>query len=179
MKIFLLVLIALLINVFSYSQEIPNLKLTPNGVEPIVVITDSLKAVDLYKNALNWVKNYYKNPDKVLMAKFENEKIRIDGYAINAWWYKTLGMKLAYNMDYTVEVSFKDGKYKFEYIIGQFYVDGGQKFLSDYKAFYKNSGEIKNVYKEAVPSLELTMNTLSDSFYKYVTGKTNKKDDKW
>ena len=179
MKNKLLLLIALFFCLLSYSQDIPKLKLTPNGVEPIIVITDSLKATDLYKKALNWVQETYKNPEKVLKAKIENEKIRIDGFAENAWYYKLLGTKNNYNMEYSIEISFKDGKYKFEYLIGQFLVDGGQKVLYDYKYFYKKSGDIKSVYTESVPSIETTMNNLSQSFYNYVIGKTTKKEDKW
>ncbi|WP_291122588.1 DUF4468 domain-containing protein, partial [Flavobacterium sp. UBA6046] len=175
----LLLTIAILLCAISYSQDFPKLKLTPNGVEPIIVNTDSLKATDLYEKALNWVQETYKNPEKVLKAKIENEKIRIDAFAENAWWYKSLGMKQNYNMAYSVEISFKDGKYKFEYIIGQFFIEGGQKVLYDYKTFYKKTGEVRSAYTDAVPSLEETMNNLSLNFYNYLTGKTTKKDDKW
>jgi hypothetical protein len=178
MKRLILGLISIMSVTLTYSQDIPKLKLSPNGVEPIVVNTDSLKANDMYKKALNWVQENYKNPDKVLKAKIENEKIRIDGYASNAWWYKSLGMKMSYNMEYTIEISFKDGKYKFEYIVGQFYADT-QRFLGSYKTFYKSSGEIKSVYSDAVPSLEETMNNLSLSFYNYLTGIKSNKDEKW
>ena len=81
-------------------------------------------------------------------------------------------------MEYTIEISFKDGKYKFEYIVGQFYADT-QRFLGSYKTFYKSSGEIKSVYSDAVPSLEETMNNLSLSFYNYLTGIKSNKDEKW
>lgn len=179
MKTKILLSIAILFFTISHAQDFPKLKLTPNGVEPIIVNTDSLKAIDLYKKALNWVQETYKNPEKVLKAKIENEKLIIDGFAENAWWYKYLGMKNNYNMEYSVEISFKDGKYKFEYIIGQFLIDGGQKVLYDYKTFFKKTGEIRNIYIEAVPSLEETMNNLSLNFYEYIIGKRNKKDDKW
>lgn len=179
MKNKLLLSIATLFCTISFAQDFPKLKLTPNGVEPIIVNTDSLKATDLFKNALNWVQETYKNPEEVLKAKIENEKIRIDGFAQNAWWYKSLGMKQNYNMEYSVEISFKDGKYKFEYIIGQFFIDAGQKVLYDYKTFFKKTGEIRSAYADAVPSLEETMNNLSLNFHEYVTGKSKKKDDKW
>jgi hypothetical protein len=179
MKNKILLSIAILFCTISYAQDFPKLKLSPNGVEPIIVNTDSLQASDLYKKALNWVQETYKNPEKVLKAKIENEKLRIDGFAENAWWYKSLGMKQNYNMEYSVEISFKDGKYKFEYIIGQFFIKGGQKVLYDYKTFYKKTGEIRSAYADAVPSLEETMNNLSLNFYNYLTGKTTTKDDKW
>lgn len=174
----LLLALTILLSKLLFGQEIPQLKLTPNGVEPIVVIIDSVNGSELYIKALNWVQETYKNPDKVLKANIENEKIRIDGFAIDAWWYKLLGMRNTYNMDYTIEISFKDGRYRFEYIIGQFYIDGG-KVLYDYRNFYKENGEVRKSYIDAVPSLEITMNSLSKSFYNYLSGKTAKKDSDW
>ena len=163
----------------SFGQEIPQLKLTPNGVEPIVVEVDNISTAELYKKALNWVQETYKNPDKVLKANIENEKIRIDGFASNAWWYKSMGIQNSYNMEYSIEISFKDGRYRFEYIVGQFFIDGGQKVLYDYKTFYKKDGEIRKSYVDAVPSVEQTMNELSLSFYHYVAGKTTNKEKDW
>ena len=178
MKNKILLSIAILFCTISYAQDFPKLKLTPNGVEPIIVNTDSLQATDLYKKALNWVQETYKNPEKVIKAKIENEKLRIDGYAENAWWFKVMGQKSYLNTTYTLEISFKDGKYKFEYIIGEFSTDK-QTVYYDYKSFYKKNGEIRSLYIDSVPSLEETMNNLSLNFYNYLTGKTTKKDDKW
>ena len=171
--------IAFLISGLAFGQEIPQLKLTREGVEPIIVKADSLTASEIYKNALKWVQESYKNPDKVLKANIENKKIRIEGFASDAWWYKSLGIKQSYNMEYTIKISFKDDRYRFEHIIGKFYVDGGHKVLYGYKSFFKNSGEVRKVYKDAVPSLEQTMNDLSLSFYNYITGKTTEENDAW
>lgn len=178
MKNFLL-LLSIIFSNYCIGQDISQLKLTPMGVEAIIVEVDSLSAPELYNKALNWVKETYKNPEKVLKAEILNDKIRLDGFANDAWWYKTLGIRSSYNMEYTVEIAFKDGRYKFQYFIGQFYVDGGQQALFDYKTFYKKNGEVKKTYSDAVPSLEITMNELSKSFYNYVTGKTSEKDSDW
>ena len=175
----IILLLALLSSSIVLAQDIPQLKLTPNGVEPIVVEVDSLTASDIYKKALNWVQETYKNPDKVLKANITDEKIRVDGFANNAWWWKSLGIKQTMDMAYTVEVSFKDGKYRFEYIPGQFYISSGGKALYTYSAFYKKNGDVRKVYSDAIPSMEETMNDLSQSFYNYVSGKTTEADKDW
>ncbi len=87
MKKILLLTLTILISNLSIGQEIPQLKLTQNGVEPIVVEVDSLSASEIYNKAQNWVQETYKNPDKVLKANIANEKIRIDGFANGAWWF--------------------------------------------------------------------------------------------
>lgn len=163
----------------NFAQEIDQLKLSPNGVEPIVVEVEGLSASDLYNKAQDWVQETYKNPDKVLKANIENEKIRVNGFASNAWWFKTIGITNSMDMEYSIEVSFKDGKYRFEFTIGQFYANGGHKAMYTYSAFYKKNGEIRKTYIDAIPSLEHTMNSFSLSFYNYVNGTTEAEEDDW
>src|SRR5690606_20603661 len=103
MKKILILTLGILISTFSKAQEIPQLKLTPNGVEPIIVEIPEKSASEIYEKAKNWVQETYKNPDKVLKGNIINEKIRVDGFANNAWWYKTLGIKQSLNMEYTIE----------------------------------------------------------------------------
>ncbi|MCG2419995.1 DUF4468 domain-containing protein [Aequorivita sp. F47161] len=175
----IILLLAVLSSSIVLAQDIPQLKITPNGVEPIVVEVDSLTASDIYKKALNWVQETYKNPDKVLKANITDEKIRIDGFANSAFWWQSLGIKQTMDMEYTIEISFKDGKYRLEYIVGQFYVPGGQRALYTYSSFFKKSGEVRKAYDDAIPSIEQTMNELSLSLYNYVSGKTSKVDKDW
>lgn len=84
MKKILFLLFTITLSNFSFGQTIPELKLTPKGVAPIVIEIDSMNASELYNKALNWVQETYKNPDEVLKANIENEKIRIDRFATNA-----------------------------------------------------------------------------------------------
>jgi hypothetical protein len=46
----------------------------------VVVEIDSLNAAEVYLKTLDWIKETYKNPDEVIKANFENEKIRLDGF---------------------------------------------------------------------------------------------------
>ena len=100
--------LALLLTNVTFGQELPQLTLTQNGVEPIVVDVKEKTAQELYQKALNWVQETYKNPDEVLKANITNEKIRFNGYKQHAWSWKTMGMKQTVDMEYTIEVSFKD-----------------------------------------------------------------------
>ncbi|MDX1278381.1 DUF4468 domain-containing protein [Oceanihabitans sediminis] len=180
MKKIILLALSVVFTTITFGQEIPQLKLTPDGVEPIVVEVEGMSASEIYQKALDWVKESYKNPEEVLKAKFKGQKIRLNGYKSSAWWHKSVGYTHYMNMDYTLEISFKDGRYRFDYIIGQFYLDGGQKTLYSYDAFYrKKDGSVKRSYTDAVPSLEKTMNDLSLSFYNYVSGVALDTDDDW
>lgn len=171
------ILLLLLFTTLSFSQDLKQLKLTPKGVEPIVVLVDSLKANEIYNKTLNWVQEAYKNPNEVLKTNIINSKIRVDGYANNAWYFRLLGMKEYVNMEYSIIVSIKDGKYRLEFIIGQFWLNSRTRTAYDYTSFFKQSGEIRSMYSDSVPSLELTINKLSMSLYNYINEKDAKKND--
>ena len=159
------------------TSGIPQLKLTPAGVEPVVVPVEGKTATELYQKTLNWVQLTWKNPDMVLKAKVENESVRIEAFAANAWSYKSLGIPMSYGMHYTVEIGFKDGKYRFEYRVGDFSADGA-KVLYDYKTFWKKDGTLRKAYAESPAQIDAEMNALNLSLYNYITGKstTTKKD---
>lgn len=179
MKKVLIGILVVFLNSVCFAQEIPKLKATVNGIEPIVVEVDGMTASELYEKSINYVKETYKNPDEVLKAEIKDEKIRFIGFAEEAWFYKAMGIKTFYHMDYSVEISFKDNKYKFEFMVGDFYTTKHAKTVFNYNSFFNKQGEIKKAYTDAPPSMEETINALALSHYNYVTGKTAKVADDW
>jgi hypothetical protein len=173
MKKFLLSIL-LLTTTSLFAQDIPKFELTKDGVQPIVVVIDSFNAQTIYKKTLNWVKENYKNPKEALKADIENETVRIDGFKKNAWFYKSLGMKQEYDMEYSFLIDIKDNKIRLTFTVGQFWGDD-KKTTYDYTTFFKSSGEIRGAYKDAKPSLEQSMNDLVFSLYNYIKG--SKKSD--
>lgn len=169
-------LVAFLICNLSFAQEIPQLKSTLEGVEPIVVTIDDLSAEEIYKKSINWVKETYKNPEEVLKADIENEKIRIVGYDPNAWYFMSMGSEKNMSINYTVEISFKEGKYRFEYVIDKLSHNYSYKGPFKYESMYNKKGELKKAYLESVPAIDKTMNTLSTNYYNYITGKAEGKE---
>ena len=178
MKKTILLFAVLLTSLSINAQEIPKLQLTKAGIESIVVSAEGIPSSELYTNALNWIQETYKNPDKVLKLKIENEKIRVSGYASDSWNIKSLGMKTYYDYSYLIEVYFKDGKYKFDYTITEL-SDDGKKFFYNCSAFYKKDGSVRKMYVGGVEDINNQMNSLSKSFYDYVTGKTKEKNSDW
>lgn len=171
MKKTILFLAVLLTSLNIDAQEIPKLQLTKAGIESIVVSAESIPANDLYSKALNWIQETYKNPSEVLKANIKDEKIRVSGYASDSWSIKSLGMKNYFDLSYLIEVSFKDGKYKFEYTITEL-SDNGKRFGYSYPVFFKKDGSTRKMYVGGVAEIDNQMNRLSKSFYDYVTGKT-------
>lgn len=172
MKKLIFLTLLLFVTNFIISQDITALKLTINEVQPVEFTIDSLTTNQIYDRSLMWLQETFVNSKYVLKENIENEKIKIDGFAKKAWWYKSMGLKNFNHMEYTVQLYFKDNHVKFDYSIGQFYMLEGPKTQYDYRMFFKKDGSIRNQYVDAVSSLELTMNTLLVSYYNYITGQS-------
>jgi len=179
MKKSLLIVIAIVTYNVLLSQEIPKLKLTPEGVAPITLNVDGLSAAEIYKKSLDWVQETYKNPDEVLKTNIENKKIRINGFSPYALTFRNV-VEINWGVSYSLEISFKDDKCRYDYNINHFNnEDGGVITTMTYRNFYKKNGDIRKSYLPAVSSLENTINDLLLNYYNYITGKTDAANDDW
>ena len=170
------IIVLLFVCVFGFAQEMP--KITKEGFAPIVVNVEGKTASEIYTKAKEWVQTYYKNPTEVLKADISNDMIRIEGYAVDGYKMKNLGMIFGYDYQYTLEIEFKDGKYRYNYIVGQFWSDG-KKCLYDYTNFFKEDNSVRKVYQVAFDSINETANETSTSLFNYITGKTQSQKKDW
>lgn len=159
----------------------------------LVVEIESVSQEDIYQKSINWIKESYNNPDEVIVTRIENEKIRFSGYERKCLMTKSLGMKGYNDVRYTVEVSFKDGKYRFEVISLESYtepssitrggwgqinlVGNGLSGVFGRVKFYKKSGKIKSVFKYYPENIERLFNGLNDNLKNYLMRKNNLKHD--
>ena len=80
---------ALLFTSYVFSQK---LVVTPVGLRDesdnektyIVLNIENKKASELYINALKYINKNYKNPEKVILGKVENESLKLQVAASNA-----------------------------------------------------------------------------------------------
>ncbi|VDH16150.1 Uncharacterised protein [Algoriella xinjiangensis] len=122
---------------FNYTIE----GLTPKA---LVVEVFDIKQADVYRNALGWVKETYKNPDIVIKSTIENNKIRFEGVTSNAYCIKVFGMDSCEDVKYLIDLEFKDGKYRIEPIKFEYYVKPNQYLpsnLSGFRNFNLSNGE--------------------------------------
>lgn len=141
-----------------------------DGCAPVVYEFSGFSADSLYKKSVAWVKEKYRKPSEVLVADLPGEKIRVSGFMSNAYFIKQLGQKLYYDMYYDLEVEFKEGKIRVSFTPGQITGDG-RKALFDVYYFFKEDGSVKNAYKDAVPSLNESVNSLVRSLTAFITAK--------
>jgi len=158
----------------------------------IVTPLEGKTAPEIYKKVMDWVKVTYKNPDKVILSTIENEYIRFEGSSQALYALNIMGKKY-YDTKYQIEISIKDGKYKFDLMGMETYIPGVQGSIGGWSAnaFFngnmpketlnyihnKKDGTLKGTYKyfNEVPTY---FNNLNKSLVESITS-TVKKSDGW
>lgn len=175
----IITIFAILHSFLSFSQE-KEFIFTKAGLSDFVVTSCEGKSQkELYNKCLDWISVTYKNPEEVIKAKIENDYIRIEGFSGDIICYNYMGKRCG-NTKYEIEISFKDGKYKFDVLTISEYNSPTQyrsatwtNFnLNDTSAYYDKKGDIKKSYKfipEMLPNYFNNLNlnlkdfSLSDS----------------
>ncbi|MBK8444233.1 MAG: DUF4468 domain-containing protein [Sphingobacteriales bacterium] len=188
-KILYVLLLTVSVTNLCLSQE-TEFKFTKEGFTDYVVISCEGKTQsDLYKKTIDWVSTAYKNPKEVIKAQIENDYIRIEGFKSNMLCIKSLGILHCFDVRYQIEISFKDGRYKFDVIrVEQYtaptqYLSGG---WSDFpidgdigKIYFKENGEIKSTFKSFPYAFHSTFNGLNKDLESFLKSELipSKKDD--
>lgn len=149
------------IQTFQYSQQ---------GINDFVITKmDSVSKKELYTRTIRWIQETYRNPDEVMTMKIENEKVRIDAVAPQLLQVRGL----AEDLNYIVEISFKDYKYKFE-IVSLLYQNS-----TDYKRIpnFKTDKKMVKNFGTTPLDIERYFNGLNESLKAYIT--TKSKEDDW
>lgn len=160
----------------------------------IVVNIESKSATEIYKKVIEWIKVTYKNPDKVILSTIENEYVRFEGSSSAVYPVNVPLMGKSYqDTKYQIEISIKDGKYKFDligmenYISPSQYSRGGwtpntlfdknvdKEYLE--KFIYKKDGTLKSYYRYIMET-PVYFNDLNKSLVESITAAV-KKNDSW
>ena len=187
-----LVLIVLMAQ-FGFGQETEFTFDNQKGMTDYIVRTvENKTASEIYKKVIEWIKVTYKNPDKVILSTIDDEYVRFEGFSSAIWCVSALGMKTCYDTKYQIEISFKDGKYKFD-IIGMEYYLSPSKYSSggwiDLGIFsknmttkeqldiiYKKDGSFRSSFKH-IPNVPIYFNNLNKSLMEYINSESPAKGD--
>ncbi|MBL7766717.1 MAG: DUF4468 domain-containing protein [Chitinophagaceae bacterium] len=171
MKYILIFLLFLTSSQSVLSQE-SEFNFSAKGFTDYVVVECEKKTQsELYKKTLDWIAVTYNSPNAVLKSQIENEYIRIEGSAT-----KLIGT----GTKYQIEISFKEGKYKFDIIDIQFWNEA-ENILFGYNEpywkkfdiintgkYFDKQGQIKNRYKDEWTRLTIYFNDLNLSLKNFV-----------
>ena len=139
----------------------------------IVVNIDSISKEKIYAITKNWIKDTYNNPDEVLKADFSNKKLRIEGYDSKGFrFFNPLAGSSFYGAKYSIEISFKDNKYKFSPLVISLETGLASANLTlgehSKNVLYKKNGEAFSPYKYYPSNIEDIFNNLNISLYNYI-----------
>ncbi|UQD54998.1 DUF4468 domain-containing protein [Flavobacterium sp. K5-23] len=154
----------------------------------VVGIVEGKTAQELYKKTLDWVSITYKNPKEVIKAQIENDYIRIEGSKSNMICMKALGMLTCNDVRYQIEISLKEGKYKFDLTKLEQYtppskytvISGWSEVgLANTSVYYKENGDLRSLFKLYPTSIETEFNSLNTSLKDFLKSDTipSKKSD--
>ena len=175
------ILIALTIAVSFYSnaQETEFTFTSDKGMTDFIVTPVEGKiAPEIYKKIMEWIKITYKNPNEVILSTIENEYVRFEGASDDLICANGMG-KMCYTAKYQIEISIKDGRYKFD-LIGIKQLGQGNWYdveIVNLEKYYKKNGELYSVYKY-YPNIAVYFNNLNKSLFESITT-TVKKNDNW
>lgn len=187
MKIILLGLLTA-VSFYSNAQE-TQFKFVKEGFTDYVVGNAEGKTTqELYKKTIDWINVTYKNPKEVIKAQIENDYIRIEGSKSSMLCMKTLGLLSCNDVRYQIEISFKDGKYKFDLIkLEQYLAPSKYTVTSGWSEVglvntsycYKDNGDLRSLFKLYPTAIETEFNSLNTSLNDFLKSDTipSKKSD--
>lgn len=145
----------------------------------VIVEIDSLKTNQLYERSLNFLKEYYKNPNEVIKSTIENDMIKFSGAKVDA----TLLSGKPLTINYSISLFFKEGKYKFELSnislrlpATTYDYNGSDLGLKDVNYFYDKSGKLKKAYEFIPNSAESVINEIFIDLKEYILSYSKKSD---
>lgn len=174
-----IVLLISFIATSAFAQD-TEFKFSKEGLTDFIVTNYEGSAANTYKLALAWVKENSKKGYKVV-SSVENEKLTIEGGKENFICSKAGGTNVCTYATFTIEISFKEGKYKFE-AVGLSEKPNNSttttvRNLNDFSEYYDKDGSLKK-YKDDVPAAyESLFNGLNKDLTVFMDKK--KKAENW
>ena len=150
----LLLLPILLFTAMATAQDI---KITAQGIEPVVVQADSITAMQMYDRVKTYVQKTYKNPDKVIKVDEPGKLLRFEGYK-----YYESGLYNSGNYFFSSQLEFKDGRYKITFV--DVYFKSGTVDIP-YTKIFNDKGEVRHyaAYKKQFEFFTDLLNGVNDA----------------
>lgn len=179
-----MLIIVLSVTSLSFSQD-TDFKFTKQGLTDFVITPVTGKTqFELYKKTLDWISLTFKEPGEVIKANIENEYIRIEGFSKELICYSYMGKRCG-DTKYEIEISFKDGKYKFDVLSISEYNNMSKSIMwtnfeiNNTASYFDKKGEAKSSYKFIVITVPEHFNNLNLNLKDFLIsgGIASKKND--
>ena len=171
-----IIALLLLLSASSWSQE-TEFKFSKDGLTDFVVGTFDTNTKNLYAWTLAWAKE---NKTNKIISQVENEKITFQGTKDNFLCSKAGGTNICNGTTYTIEITIKEGKYKFD-VTELVTYDKKQTItkvdLNNFSQFYDKDGNLKKYSTEVPAAYEGLFNGLNKNLLTFLDKK--KKAENW
>lgn len=152
----------------------------------IVIPCEGKTKEELYKKVIEWISKTYNKPSEVIKAQIENEYVRFQGIETKGYCRNPMVL-ICEDMRYEIEISVKEGKYKFDIIkLESGYSDKYGRLswsnLEIKKGWmnFKSNGEVRDQYKDTMPKIARYINSLNQSLFDYIFNqKDTAKQNDW
>ncbi|WP_242156862.1 DUF4468 domain-containing protein [Aestuariivivens sediminis] len=159
--------------------------------EPItykLVKIDGLSQGQLYNGTTEWIEKTIISPDEVIKKSLDIEKVRFQGIKEDLFEVAAVFGSYFFDGRYTIEVTFKDGEYKFEPISLERYIHSDLRDLRfkgrwlpisldnpDY--LYNRKGKLRKHSRNLPEAINGLFNSLNRDLKAYLTGVAKEKKD--
>ena len=135
-----------------------------------------IPASNIYAKTIEWIEANYDNPDDMIVANLENKELSLKVIEPKVWVSNRIGTDNNYDMEYTLKIEFKDGRYKISYNLGNF-EKNGTRLTTTYKDLFKKfDGSVKYNYDGAVAGIENKLNAKTQSLNNFIMGVNDGED---
>lgn len=182
-----IILLLILVSELAFGQSPLKFQLEENGITNYIVTNvENKNASEIYQSSLAWIKKNYNHPDSVIITTVENDYIKFKGLKKDLYCINAFG-RSCNDVRYTIELSFKDDKYKMNLIELEFYSKScefcpspGWKNLMGLssKIKYNKKGKEISAYKfiDEVPEY---FNFLNNDLKNYILGNSIQNNKDW
>ena len=183
-----LLIILLFIPLISFGQEY---EVTPDGLRDasntdktyVVIDTPDKTAEQNYNNALKYINKTYKNPKEVIKSDIKSEYLRFDTFVSDFLTIKNSGAKISNDAKFTITLSFKGSRVKFELTNLSIYNSSGYKVLFSGGAFsgypIYNKKKTKLNRPDAKKDIEAYFNNTINIVKSYLLENVKSSNDDW
>lgn len=151
-------------------------------LEPKVVEVPNLSANELYKSTKKWINETYKGGDDIILGDNKDEYIRFEAYSDQLVYQFMLGTVDAVPVYFQVEIRFRDGRYRWEYISWRLYDPSNlmvrPTFFSSFKLLNNRGNPVNSQHLVALEKTQGALASPINSLTKYLLT-SDIPDDDW
>jgi hypothetical protein len=150
----------------AVSSAQTKLELTPKGFAPLEIETPNQPINKLIEQSKVWAPHYNINGADVFDVTANS--LTIEARYENAYYNYNLAVKYDFDIKYRIKIVFGDNqKYTLTFTVKEIYIDN-VPLKSTVTDFFTSEGKLKDDFKDAKPSLEITVNKIIKSYINFI-----------